>query len=142
MKIHTIKPTRGSIKKAKRIGRGKYRGNFSGKGVKGQNARTGGGVRPGFEGGQTPLSRRMPKLKGFKNINKVTYTAVNVGQLEKFEEGTTVDAKALKVKNKVKLLGGGSLTKKLKVIVDAASQSAMKKLEKAGAELILPKKNA
>lgn len=142
MKIHTIKAARGSIKKAKRIGRGKYRGNFSGKGVKGQNARTGGGVRPGFEGGQTPLSRRMPKLKGFKNINKVTYTAVNVGQLEKFAEGSTVDAKALKVKNKVKLLSGGSLTKKLKVIVDAASQSAMKKLEKAGAELILPKKNA
>mgnify|MGYP001565057118 CR=1 FL=1 len=142
MKIHTIKPTRGSVKRAKRIGRGKTRGNFSGKGVKGQNARTGGGVRPGFEGGQTPLSRRMPKLKGFKNINKVSFTAVNLNQLERFEEGSTVDAKMLKIKTNIKILGMGSLTKKLKVIADAASESAIKKLEKAGAELILPKKNA
>ncbi len=123
----------------KRVGRGNGSGlgTYSGKGMKGQTARAGGRRRPGFEGGQTPLLRKMPKLKGFKNPNRVEHQAVNVGDLNIFEDGTTVDFKLLLEKNliskktkPVKLLGGkGELEKKLTIIVDQASKEAIKKVE-------------
>ncbi len=146
MQQNTIKPFPGSKKNRKRIGRGGARGNFSGRGVKGQNARTGGGVRRGFEGGQTPLIRRMPKLKGFKNPNKEIYFPLNLSALDVFEEGATVDQKALLEKGlvkrnaKIKLLGEGTLKNKLTIVVDKASGSAIKKVEKAGGTLTLPNK--
>lgn len=148
MKQHTLKPFPGSSKQKKRIGRGRTRGNYSGKGGKGQTARTGGKIGRGFEGGQTPLARRMPKLKGFKNPNKVAFFPVNIEQLEIFDEGATVDAKSLKEKGllkkvtlKLKLLATGEISKKLKIIVDAASEKAIKTVEKAGGEVILLKNN-
>lgn len=123
-------------KKRKTIGRGNGSGHgtFSGRGCKGQKARTGGKIRAGFEGGQTPYIRRIPKLKGFKNPNYIEYQIVNTGSLNVFEEGETVDAASLKEKNliskklqPVKLLAGkGELTKKLTIKVDRASQEAMK----------------
>lgn len=123
-------------KKRKTIGRGNGSGHgtFSGRGCKGQKARTGGKIRAGFEGGQTPYIRRIPKLKGFKNPNYIEYQIVNTGSLNVFEEGATVDATSLKEKNliskklqPVKLLAGkGELTKKLTIKVDRASQEAMK----------------
>lgn len=149
MKQNTIKPTAGSKKNRKRIGRGGDFRLYSGRGMNGQNARSGGGVRPGFEGGQTPLLRRIPKLKGFKNPNKITYFALNVGRLDDlFKDGDTVDAKALvekgflKQESKLKLLGTGDLKAKLKITVDLASDSAVKKVEKAGGKLTLLKKPA
>lgn len=142
MKQHTLKTA--PRKARKRVGRGGNRRTYAGRGMNGQNSRSGGGVRLGFEGGQTPLLRRMPKLKGFKNPNKVTYFALNVGKLENlFEEGATVDVKALMEKGvlkkpaKIKLLGNGDLKKKLNVTVDLASAMAVKKLEKAGGKLTL-----
>lgn len=146
MQQHTLKPTPGSTKNRIRRGRGQTHGNYSGRGMKGQGARSGGGVRPGFEGGQTPLSRRMPKLKGFLNPNKETYLALNLNQLNAFEDGETVDVKTLKEKNvikktgKIKLLGTGELKSKLKIVVDCASASAIKKAEKAGATVTLLEK--
>jgi large subunit ribosomal protein L15 len=149
MKQNSLKAFPGSTKNAKRRGRGQTRGNYSGKGMKGQNARSGGGVRPGFEGGQTPLIRRMPKLKGFLNPNKITYISVNLGQLAVFADGDTVDAKTLKAKNvtkkigKIKLLGDGELKVKLNITVDKASKTAIEKAEKAGAKVtLLGKKEA
>lgn len=148
MKQNTLKPTAGSTKDKIRRGRGQTRGNFSGRGMKGQNARSGGGVRPGFEGGQTPLSRRMPKLKGFLNPNKEEYIALNLGQLNAFEDGETVDTKTLKAKNvlkrtgKIKLLGTGELKSKVKITVDRASASAVEKAKKAGATITLLEKSA
>lgn len=144
MKHHSIKANPGSIKKAKRVGRGGKRGTYAGRGGKGQTARTGGNIQPGFEGGQTPLIRRMPKLKGFKNPNRVPFFPVNVERLEVFEDGSTVDLKALlekgimKRNTKVKLLSDGELTKKLTVHVNAASKGAIAKVEKAGGKVILP----
>jgi large subunit ribosomal protein L15 len=146
MKQNSLKAFPGSTKDAKRRGRGQSRGNYSGRGMKGQGSRSGGGVRPGFEGGQTPLVRRMPKLKGFLNPNKVNYTSVNLDQLAVFSDGDTVDAKTLKEKNvtkklgKIKLLGDGELKVKLNITVDRASKSAMEKVEKAGAKLTLLEK--
>jgi large subunit ribosomal protein L15 len=140
MKLHELSPVEGSKKAVKRIGRGhgSGQGKTAGKGHKGQKARSGGGVRPGFEGGQMPMQRRLPK-RGFNNIFAKTIVAVNVGSLNKFEDGAVVDTQALidagLVKNSfdaVKILGNGNLTKKLEVKVNAYSASAKEKIEAAG----------
>ncbi|MEA5010777.1 MAG: 50S ribosomal protein L15 [Angelakisella sp.] len=140
MKLHELSPAPGSVKKGFRVGRGAGSGNgkTAGKGHKGQNARSGGGVRPGFEGGQMPLQRRVPK-RGFHNIFATKYATINVEMLNKFEDGAVVDAKALVeaglVKNTldgVKILGRGELTKKLNVSVAAFSEGAKNKIEAAG----------
>lgn len=141
MKIHELSPAAGSVKDVKRIGRGhgSGQGKTSGKGHKGQNARSGGGVRPGFEGGQMPLQRRIPK-RGFNNANFATkYTIINLQDLEVFNEGTVVDAELLKaagiIKKEydgVKVLGNGDITKNLTVKAAAFSGSAKEKIEKAG----------
>lgn len=140
MRLDELKPTEGSKFAAKRVGRGigSGTGKTSGKGHKGQNARSGGGVRPGFEGGQMPLYRRLPK-RGFKNIFAKQYVTVNVEVLERFENGTEVTADTLKeagiISKKldgVKLLGRGELTKKLTVKVAGYTASAKEKIEKAG----------
>ena len=124
------------------VGRGKSsHGRFSGKGMNGQNARSGGGVRPGFEGGQMPLYRRLPK-RGFKNIWAKTYAEVNVSSLNRFNDGETVNAVTLieagvikNVEDGVKLLGNGDLTKKLNITVKLATKSAIEKVQQAGGEI-------
>ncbi len=141
MKLHELSPVAGSKKDAKRIGRGHGSGwgKTAGKGHKGQKARAGHGMRPGFEGGQMPLQRRIPK-RGFNNIFAKEIVTVNVGTLEKkFENGATVDTKALVeagiVKNSfdgVKILSNGTLTKSLTVKATAFSESAKAKIEAAG----------
>lgn len=140
MKLHELSPAEGSKKDVKRKGRGHGSGNgkTAGKGHKGQNARSGGGVRPGFEGGQTTLARRIPK-RGFNNIFATEYAVINVSDLEKFVDGTVVDTELLKasglVKKEldgVKVLGNGELTKNLTVKAAAFSASAKEKIEKAG----------
>ena len=141
MKIHELTPAPGSVKDAKRRGRGAGSGNgkTAGKGHKGQKARSGGGVRPGFEGGQMPLQRRIPK-RGFNNIFATNYVAINVGVLnEKFNDGDVVDAAAIKAsgiikntKDGIKILGEGNLEKKLTVKASAYSESAKQKIEEAG----------
>ena len=141
MKLHELSPVAGSKKSAKRIGRGHGSGwgKTAGKGHKGQKARAGHGMRPGFEGGQMPLQRRIPK-RGFNNIFAKEIVTVNVGTLEKkFENGATVDTKALVeagiVKNSfdgVKILSNGTLTKSLTVKATAFSESAKAKIEAAG----------
>lgn len=142
MKLHELAPAEGSTREAKRVGRGHGSGwgKTAAKGHKGQNARSGGGVRPGFEGGQTRLARRIPK-RGFNNIFATEYTAINVSDLEKFVDGTTVDTELLKAagvikkeNDGVKVLGNGELTKKLTVKAAAFSASAKEKIEKAGGE--------
>ena len=142
MKLHELSPAAGSTKAAWRKGRGPGSGNgkTAGKGHKGQNARSGGGVRPGFEGGQLPLYRKLPK-RGFKNFlfGKV-YTVVNVESLNKFNDGEVVDAAALLAKgiisdvakNGVKVLGEGELTKNLTVKAAVFSGSAKEKIEAVG----------
>ena len=140
MYIHELSPAEGSKKDVKRVGRGHGSGwgKTSGKGHKGQNARSGGGVRPGFEGSQMPLARRIPK-RGFNNIFAAKMAAVNVSSLEIFKEGTEVDAELLlasglvkNIDNGVKILGNGEITKNLTVKADAFSASAKEKIEKAG----------
>ena len=141
MKMHELSPVAGSKKSAKRIGRGHGSGwgKTAGKGHKGQKARAGHGMRPGFEGGQMPLQRRIPK-RGFNNIFAKEIVIVNLGTLEKkFENGATVDTEALKkagiVKNSfdgVKILSNGTLTKSLTVKANAFSKSAKEKIEAAG----------
>lgn len=140
MKLHELSPVEGSKKTAKRIGRGhgSGQGKTAGKGHKGQKARSGGGVRPGFEGGQMPMQRRLPK-RGFNNIFAKNIVSVNVGSLNKFEDGAVVDTQALidagLVKNSfdcIKVLGNGNLTKNLTVKVAAYSASAKEKIEAAG----------
>ena len=140
MKLHELSPAPGSNTKAFRKGRGNGSGSgkTAGKGHKGQNARSGGGVRPGFEGGQMPLQRRIPK-RGFNNIFATEYATIKVSDLEKFEAGSTVDANALiekgiikKTLDGVKVLGNGTLTKALNVKLTAYSASAKEKIEKAG----------
>ncbi|MBQ8622770.1 MAG: 50S ribosomal protein L15 [Oscillospiraceae bacterium] len=142
MKLHDLAPVEGSNKEARRVGRGHGSGwgKTAGKGHKGQNARSGGGVKPGFEGGQTRLARRIPK-RGFNNIFATNYTAINVSSLEKFVDGTVVDTELLMaagiVKDPadgIKILGNGELTKKLTVKAAAFSNSAKEKIEKAGGE--------
>ncbi len=141
MKLHELSPAAGSTKERKRIGRGagSGQGKTAGKGHKGQKARAGRGMRAGFEGGQMPLQRRLPK-RGFNNIFRKEIVAVNVADLEaKFENGAVVDVESLKqvglVKNSfdgIKILGNGELTKKLTVKADAFSESAKQKIEAAG----------
>ena len=141
MKLHDLSPAAGSTKERKRIGRGagSGQGKTAGKGHKGQKARAGRGMRPGFEGGQMPLQRRVPK-RGFNNIFRDVVVTVNVADLEaRFDNGAVVDVAALKdaglVKNyfdSVKVLGNGELTKSLEVKVNAYSESAKQKIEAAG----------
>ena len=140
MRIHTLQPAVGAVKSDKRLGRGigSGLGKTSGKGHKGQWARSGGGVRPGFEGGQTPLARRLPK-RGFNNKFAVKYDIVNLDALNVFEEGAVVTPELLAelriVTNKnngVKVLGNGQLTKKLTVKADKFSASAKAAIEAAG----------
>ena len=136
MKLHELSPAPGSTKEVKRIGRGHGSGNgkTAGKGHKGQNARSGGGVRIGFEGGQMPLTRRIPK-RGFNNIFAKEYAIVNVSDLNKFTEGTVVDAELLKAAglikktcDGVKVLGDGELTTKLTVKAANFTKSAVEKI--------------
>ncbi len=141
MKLHELKYNEGSIKSSKRKGRGASSGNgkTAGRGQKGQNSRSGGGVRPGFEGGQNPLFRRVPK-RGFNNYNFQTkYAVINVGDLNKFEDGATVTPELLKemglVKKQldgIKVLGNGDLNKKLTVKATIFSKSAKEKIERTG----------
>ena len=140
MKLNELSPAPGSVKKSFRVGRGNGSGagKTAGKGHKGQNARSGGGVRPGFEGGQMPLQRRIPK-RGFVNIFATHYVAINVEQLNRFEDGAEVDAKAIveagllkNTRDGIKILGRGELTKKLTVKVAAFSEGAKSKIEAAG----------
>ena len=140
MKIHELSPAPGSNQESYRRGRGAGSGNgkTAGRGHKGQKARSGGGVRPGFEGGQMPLQRRIPK-RGFVNIFATRYTAINLSALDKFESGAVVDAAALKaagiIKKEldgVKILGQGELTKALTVKAAKFSESAKQKIEAAG----------
>lgn len=140
MKLQDLQPAMGSAKKAYRKGRGAGSGNgkTAGRGHKGQWARSGGGVRPGFEGGQMPLARRLPK-RGFHNIFGTTYAPVNVSVLERFDNGTEVTTELLletgiisKALDGVKILGSGELTKNLTVKAAAFSASAKEKIEKAG----------
>ena len=140
MKIHTIQPAIGANTTEKRLGRGigSGLGKTSGKGHKGQWARSGGGVRPGFEGGQTPIARRLPK-RGFNNKFRVEYDIVNVEALNVFENGTVVTPKLLAEtrivngkKGGVKVLGNGQITKKLTVKADKFSASAKAAIEAAG----------
>ena len=140
MKLHELQPTPGSKTKAKRLGRGigSGLGKTSGKGHKGAKARSGGGKGPGFEGGQMPLMRRIPK-SGFKNIFRKEYAIVNVGSLEQFEEGSVVTIEMLKsaglinhLRDGVKILGTGDLTRKLTVQVNRFTGTAKEKIENAG----------
>ncbi len=140
MKLYELSPAEGSKKEAKRIGRGhgSGQGKTAGKGHKGQKARAGKGMRVGFEGGQMPLQRRLPK-RGFNNIFRKNVVAVNVGTLNKFEDGAVVDIAALTekgiVKNSfdgVKILSNGTITKKLTVKANAFSKGAAAKIEAAG----------
>lgn len=140
MKLHELQPAFGSKKAPKRLGRGNGSGlgKTSGKGQKGQNSRSGGGVRPGFEGGQMPMVRRTPK-RGFKNIFAKTYTTVNVYDLSVFEEGTVITAEFLKdiafiskINDGLKILGDGELDKKLTVKAAKFTESAKAKILAAG----------
>ncbi len=140
MKLHELHPAEGSTSAQKRLGRGSGSGlgKTSGKGHKGAKARSGGGKRPGFEGGQMPLYRRVPK-RGFNNVFGTEYAEVNVERLEAFEDGAVVDAKALleariirKELDGVKVLGGGELTKKLTVKAAKFTASAKEKIEAIG----------
>lgn len=140
MKLYDLSPSEGSVKKAWRKGRGIGSGNgkTGGRGHKGQGARSGGGVRVGFEGGQMPLARRIPK-RGFHNIFAKPLDAINVSMLERFEDGSVVDVEALEkagvlngCKYGLKVLGNGEITKKLTVRASAFSQSAKEKIEAAG----------
>jgi len=140
MKLNELSPAAGSTHVGKRKGRGPGTGNgkTGGRGHKGQKARSGGGVRVGFEGGQMPLARRIPK-RGFHNIFAKPLTAINVSALECFDNETIIDEKALldagivsSCENGVKILGNGTLTKNLTVKVSAFSQSAKEKIEAAG----------
>ena len=143
MKLHELSPAYGSAKASYRKGRGAGSGNgkTAGKGHKGQNARSGGGVRVGFEGGQLPLYRKLPK-RGFKNRFAVNYAIVNVADLNKFENGAVVDLEALKAAklvrkelDGVKILGNGELTKKLTVKATVFSATAKEKIEAAGGKI-------
>lgn len=141
MKLHELQPNEGSVQTRKRVGRGAGSGlgKTSGKGHKGQNARTGGGVRLGFEGGQLPLFRRLSK-RGFNNYNfRTNYATINVSDLEGFEDGTEVTVELLldtglvkKELDGVKVLGSGELTKQLVVKANAFSETAKAKIEKNG----------
>ena len=138
--LNQLKPVEGARHAKKRLGRGigSGLGKTAGKGTKGQNARSGGGVRPGFEGGQLPLFQRLPK-RGFKSLNRVEYSIVNVEQLNQFRAGSVVDVEKLieaglvkDAVNGVKILGNGKLEKKLTVKANKFSESAKQPIEAAG----------
>lgn len=138
--LNELKPVEGARHSRKRLGRGcgSGLGKTSGRGQKGQNARSGGGVRPGFEGGQIPLFQRLPK-RGFNNINRKEYAIVNLADLENFENGTKVTLETYfetnlvrNPKDGIKVLGEGKLTKKLTVQANKFSESAVKAIEAAG----------
>ncbi|MBM6387454.1 MULTISPECIES: 50S ribosomal protein L15 [Paenibacillus] len=140
MKLHELSPAPGSRKERKRLGRGPSSGTgkTSGRGHKGQNARSGGGVRPGFEGGQNPLYRRLPK-RGFVNPTRKEYAVVNIEDLNSFAAGTEVTPEFLmtngvvkNAKSGIKILGNGEVTVKLTVKANKFSQSAVEKIEAAG----------
>jgi len=140
MDLNTLKPALGSTKQSKRIGRGpgSGHGKTSTKGHKGQKARSGGSIKAGFEGGQMPLQRRLPK-RGFTPLDRIEYSLVNVDQLDAFEAGTLVDADALASKGiiksakcQIKVLGNGEISKSLKVTGAKFSQSAKDKIVAAG----------
>ncbi|MDO5714049.1 MAG: 50S ribosomal protein L15 [Tissierellia bacterium] len=143
MKLHDLRPAEGGgVKAKKRVGRGigSGTGKTSGRGHKGQNARSGGGVRPGFEGGQMPLFRRLPK-RGFTNIFKKQYAVLNVEDLNRFEDGANIDLntlveegiiKAAKAKDGIRILGKGDITKKVNVKANHFSKAAAEKIEAAG----------
>ena len=144
MKLHELKPNEGSVQTRKRVGRGPGSGlgKTSGKGHKGQNARSGGGVRPGFEGGQLPLFRRLPK-RGFNNYEfRTEYAIVNVGDLNDFKDGSVIELSNLKEsglvkkeKDGIRILGNGELTKKLTVKANKFSSTARVKIENAGGKI-------
>ncbi|MFD1708093.1 50S ribosomal protein L15 [Siminovitchia sediminis] len=140
MKLHELKPAEGARKERNRVGRGIGSGNgkTSGRGHKGQNARSGGGVRPGFEGGQTPLFQRLPK-RGFTNINRKEYAVVNLDALNRFEDGTEVTPELLietgvvrNEKSGIKILAKGNIEKKLTVKANKFSSAAKEAIEAAG----------
>lgn len=141
--LHELSPATGAKKSKKRVGRGpgSGTGKTSTRGHKGQWARSGGGVRPGFEGGQMPLSRRLPK-RGFNNIFAKVYTTVNVSDLEKFEDGSVITIEMLKsecavkkINDGLKVLGNGELTKKLTVKAKKFTKTAQEKIEAAGGKI-------
>lgn len=143
MKLYELSPAPGTKTEAKRKGRGAGTGNgkTAGRGHKGQNARSGGGVRPGFEGGQMPIYRRLPK-RGFNNIFAKKYTEINVADLNKFEDGTVVDATLLKeagviskILDGVVVLGRGEITKKITVKAARVTKGAAQKIEAAGGKV-------
>lgn len=143
MKLNELSPAPGARKVRFRVGRGLGSGNgkTSGKGQKGQKSRSGGGVRTGFEGGQMPIYRRLPK-RGFKNIFANVYAEVNIETLNRFEDGTTVDAVALveagvlkNIQDGVRILGNGELTKKLTVVANGFTKSAEEKITAAGGKV-------
>lgn len=142
MKLHELKPAEGSRSSRKRVGRGigSGTGKTAGKGHKGQNARSGGGVRPGFEGGQNPLFRRLPK-RGFTNINRKDYAIVNLDVLNRFDEGTEITPALLiesgyvsNERSGIKILGNGSLEKKMTVKAHKFSGTAKEAIEAAGGQ--------
>ena len=146
MQLHDLTPAPGSTKNRKRVGRGNSSGHgtTSGRGQKGQGSRSGGTKGAGFEGGQMPLARRLPK-RGFHNIFAKPLEAINVSVLDKFEDGAVIDGAALKAARitksefePVKVLGNGELTKKFTVKVDKVSASAQAKIEAAGGKVELP----
>lgn len=144
MKLHELKPAKGAVKSKRRLGRGTAtgQGKTSGRGQKGQWSRSGGGVRVGFEGGQMPLARRLPK-RGFTNIFKKEYSIINVETLNRFEAGTVVDAELLKSskviskieKDGIKILGNGNLEKALTVKASKFTGSAKEKIVNAGGQV-------
>lgn len=148
MELKDLKPAEGSKRNCKRVGRGPASGNgkTAGRGMNGQKSRAGGGKGAGFEGGQTPLARRLPKLPGFRNFNRVEYVPVNVSRLDaKFNAGDLVDADTLYaagiIKNTtdpIKVLGDGEITKALTVRVDKVSASAKAKIEAVGGKVEAP----
>jgi large subunit ribosomal protein L15 len=140
MKLSDLRPAEGAKTQSKRVGRGKGSGlgKTAGKGHKGLRARSGGGTKPGYEGGQMPMQRRLPK-RGFTNIFRKEWTVINVKDLNRFEPGSVVDAEALRSRGMmkgttagVKLLGSGEITRKLTVKVDRASKAAVEKVKAAG----------
>lgn len=140
--LSKVRPPKGSRKSKKRVGRGpgSGMGTYSTRGLKGQNSRSGGGVRPGFEGGQTPLIKRIPK-RGFNSRKSIDFSIINVEDLNKFKSGEKVTIKKLRQsglaenKDKVKILGKGTIDKKLTVHAHMFSKSAKEKIEKAGGEI-------
>jgi len=148
MDLLTLRSNKGARHRKRRVGRGNGSGvgTYSGRGMNGQNARSGGKRRPGFEGGQTSFIQRMPKLRGFKNPNGKRYQVVNISDLDTFNDGETVNKDSLLKKNLigkktglVKVLGNGKLEKELTVNVDAVSKSAEEKIAKAGGKVTLNK---